>query len=86
MITGYGAKLFRGEELIGPLSHFNCRCSIDYPVKATIPTEINELGCKLAAKVLLLDKNGRLIVPSQDEWIGVNLLERDDDLPNRSKA
>ena len=40
-------------------------------------TEIEELGCKLAAKVLLSGKSRKIVVPSCEEWIGINLLELD---------
>lgn len=46
------------------------------------PPDASELGNKLAARLLLSSDSG-IIVPSQDEWIGVNLLERDDELPER---
>ena len=48
-------------------------------------TEIDDLGAKCAAHILLANQNGGIIVPSQEEWIGLNLLERDDELPNRKK-
>lgn len=40
----------------------------------------DELGCKLAAKLLLQDTTKGIITPNRDEWIGVGLLERDDEL------
>lgn len=46
---------------------------------------INDLGSKLAAQILLSDTSKRIIVPSKEEWIGINCLERDDELPNRRK-
>ena len=44
---------------------------------------ICDLGCKLAALLLLNDRIQRLVVPSAEEWIGIGLLERDDELPER---
>jgi hypothetical protein len=46
-------------------------------------SKADELGLKLCGKLLLADPLKRTIVPSGDEWIGVNLLERDDELPKR---
>jgi hypothetical protein len=45
----------------------------------------NELGCKLAAKLLLQNKSKGIITPNYDEWIGVGLLERDDELKRLPK-
>ena len=48
--------------------------------------EVDELGCKAAASVLLLGGgNGRVVVPDVNEWIGVGRLERDDELPPRRR-
>lgn len=33
---------------------------------------------KFAARCLLADNARKILIPSADEWIGVNLLERDD--------
>lgn len=44
---------------------------------------LEEFGRKLQAKLLLSDPLRRILVPSRDEWIGLNLLERDDQLPPR---
>ena len=49
-------------------------------------TTINDLGSKLAAQLLLCSIDRRIIVPSEEEWIGLNLLERDDELPQRRSA
>ena len=46
-------------------------------------TEIGDLGSKLAAQLLLTDDSRRIIIPSREEWIGLNLLERDDELERR---
>jgi hypothetical protein len=47
------------------------------------PTAIDELGTKLAARLLLSGRARQIVVPSQDEMRGVYLLERDDELPGR---
>lgn len=47
--------------------------------------KFDELGCKLAAKILLQNTTKGIITPDRDEWIGVNLLERDDELKRLSK-
>lgn len=39
-----------------------------------------EAAAKARARILLLDGPG-LVVPDLEEWIGINLLERDDQLP-----
>lgn len=49
-------------------------------------TEITDLGSKLAAQVLLADTCKGVVVPSQDETIGVYLLERDDELKRTENA
>jgi hypothetical protein len=48
------------------------------------PTPIEEIGCKAAARILL-SRIGttRIVVPDRNEWLGVALLERDDELPKR---
>lgn len=43
-------------------------------------TQFREEGQKTVAKILLSDRRHVLIIPSRDEWIGINLLERDDQL------
>lgn len=48
-------------------------------------SEINDLGSKLAAQILLATGGTRLVIPSYEEWVGFNLLERDDELPARKK-
>lgn len=45
--------------------------------------KFDELGCKLAARLLLQDTSKGIITPNRDEWIGVNLLERDDELTRK---
>jgi hypothetical protein len=45
--------------------------------------EANELGCKLSAKIMLADRMRRVCIPDVYEWVGVNLLERDDELKRR---
>lgn len=66
----------------GPPSHENCRCLwLPNPVEVE-RTEINKLGCKAAASILLSDRiTKRVVVPSADEWIGFNLLDLDEELP-----
>lgn len=49
-------------------------------------TEIGDLGSKLAAQILLADTLSGIVIPSDEEWIGVNLLERDDELPPRRRG
>ena len=41
-----------------------------------------EEGCKSQARLLLseIGRGPRLIIPSEEEWIGINLLERDGEL------
>ena len=45
--------------------------------------EANELGCKLSAKIMLADRMRRVCIPDSYEWVGVNLLERDDELKRK---
>lgn len=39
----------------------------------------DELGRKACAQIMLVGSLDKIVVPSQDEWIGLNLLERDDE-------
>lgn len=41
---------------------------------------LRELGLKGAAAVMLADRRGVLTIPTEEEWIGLNLLERDGEL------
>jgi hypothetical protein len=43
-------------------------------------TIYTDLGSKLAATLLLQDRSNKILIPSREEWIGVGLLERDDEL------
>lgn len=45
---------------------------------------IEELTRKLLALIMLANDRG-LVVPTKDEWIGLNLLERDDQCPPSRK-
>jgi len=47
---------------------------------------VDELGCKAAALLILMDHNDRLIIPSRDEWIGIHLLERDGELKRKTNG
>jgi hypothetical protein len=48
------------------------------------PSSVQEIGCKAAARILLSRVGTtRIVVPDRDEWLGVGLLERDDELPGR---
>lgn len=46
----------------------------------------DELGNKLTARLMLSDKSPKIYLPSKEEWIGLNLLERDDELPSLKDA
>jgi hypothetical protein len=62
------------------VNHLNCRCTIlaRFPAPRT---EVEELGMKLAAQILLADRITRkILIPSNEEAIGFYLLERDDEL------
>ena len=62
--------------------HPNCRCVIlSMPERRR--TEINDLGSKLAVQILLAGDGRGIIIPTREEWIGVGLLERDDELKRR---
>lgn len=67
-------------------THPNCRCVMiaveDGPVERERKRKEDELGRKLQARLFLTASrwNRSLVVPIQDEWIGLNLLERDDEL------
>jgi len=82
MSTGYFGTLEIGGMSI-PIQKWNCRCTFSF--KDPPRTEINDLGSKMAALAILSCDHRKVIVPSREEWIGVNLLERDDELPPRKK-
>lgn len=55
-------------------------CSTCNPIR----TEVRDLGSKLAAQLLLCDRHTKkIVVPTREEWIGINLLSRDDELQRR---
>lgn len=58
----------------------NCRCTLSIPQESRTAMKYNEIGLKFAARMLLDDKRNELIVPSGEEWVGLNLLERDGEL------
>lgn len=62
-------------------------CSPNRTVEAfcTSPS-IDELGSKLAARLLLAGCARQIIVPSSDEMRGVYLLELDDELPGMRRG
>lgn len=64
----------------------NCRCTLVDDPQYAPRTEINDLGAKLAAQILLADSLSGIVIPSDAEWIGVNLLERDDELRRKEHA
>lgn len=41
-----------------------------------------ESGCKFQAEMLLIEDED-FMVPAYEEWVGLNLLERDDELKRR---
>ena len=69
-----------------PHGHPPCRCVLCRPCTTAdlSPSQRRfwEDGCKLQAKLLLSQygKSQRLAIPTDEEWIGIGLLERDDEL------
>lgn len=45
----------------------------------------DELGMKLQARLFLIwaDWTRKIVTPTHEEWVGIGLLERDDQLPPR---
>lgn len=41
----------------------------------------DELGNKLAARIMLTQFTSKLTLPTYEEWLGFNALDRDDELP-----
>lgn len=39
-----------------------------------------DLHRKFGARLMMVGEPGRVIIPTDEEWIGLNLLERDDEL------
>lgn len=72
--------------VVGIAIEDSCPCQCECRCESPVDPRVDELGRKLQARVILADRLRRLIVPSRDEWIGVNLLERDDQLPPRRRA
>lgn len=54
----------------------------DIQLSEQLVRELFECRCKFLATLLMLDQQ-ILRVPTQEESIGIGLLERDDELPNR---
>lgn len=72
-------ELIAGE---GP-KHPNCRCQVIPLQFQGNRSEYNDLGSKLAAEILLADPTPRIVIPDREEWLGINLLERDGELRDR---
>ena len=65
--------------------HPNCHCVCNIGPPTEAQRIFLEEGRKAIALILLSAAGRRtIIVPTQEEWIGVGLLERDDGLPARS--
>lgn len=56
--------------------HPNCRCVL---LEVPEPPP-NENWCKFAASILLCDISKKIVIPTKEEWYGLNMLERDDEL------
>lgn len=63
-----------------PPNHLMCTCSA-IPYREPTRTELDDIGAKAAAMILLADQLSGLVIPDREEWIGFNLLERDDEMP-----
>lgn len=64
--------------------HPNCRCVLIQREPTPAELAFLEAGRKAIAKILLSNAGRRtVVVPTAEEWIGINLLERDDGLPPR---
>ena len=62
-----------------PAKHPNCRC-----VVLERESKVNEDGCKFQAQMMMLGLGKEIVIPTREEWIGFNLLERDDGLERKS--
>lgn len=47
---------------------------------------IQEMDRKFEARLLLLDQQRRIQIPTIDEWVGLNLLDRDGELPSKESV
>lgn len=69
-----------------PLKHPNCRCIMFLQPTPEQLTESQrkfwEEGCKMEAKLMLseMGRSSLLRIPTEEEWVGLGLLERDDEL------
>lgn len=62
-------------------NHPNCRCKIEFNPLTKPDHKFWEEGCKMQAKLLLATLGKRCLqVPTHEEWVGMHLLERDDQL------
>lgn len=63
------------------MNHPNCRCYIEPRPEWLNSSQRKfwEDGLKMQARLLLsqYDQNKRLMIPTEEEWIGLNLLERE---------
>lgn len=82
-LHGSNGELFINGAKVADVVDFFSFCAEYRPKKPPQRTEFNDLGSKLAARLILGCGDRRIIVPSQEEMIGVYLLERDDELPAR---
>ncbi len=56
------------------------RIVVDDTTPWEIPDEVDELGAKCRAAILLADRLVRLVIPDYEEWAGIALLDRDGEL------
>ena len=86
MYKGTDGKLYLNGELVAGFVCWDCNAGVEDEWKSFPPrTEITDIGSKCLAGMLLADRYSGIVIPSREEWIGLNLLERDDELPNRRR-
>jgi hypothetical protein len=54
--------------------------SITTPQEKVWGAGVDEDWCKFAAGIMLSDMTSKIVVPEAEEWFGLNMLERDDEL------
>lgn len=56
------------------------KCVEEPTIEPAVPSNLDELGMKLCAQIMLRDHRDKVIVPTKEEWVGLCLLERDGEL------
>lgn len=53
---------------------------------AEAPDTLREDRCKCLASIMMCDLSMKIVIPTDEEWHGLNMMERDDELKRRYNA